>query len=308
MAKPKQLNPNSSKEFIRQQIKVFEEQLKEPVLLNKAELEELLKQYEESLATHEFAESTRLKYVRNAKWFTDKFSSNEKHLTKNQVIKFKDYVQNKYTSVQTINSYITTINRFLHFCDLGDLTVAKVKTQSENVINDRIYEHEYKRMLRKSKQLGWMDLHYLMRLMAETGIRVAERKSVTVEAINSSTLDFKVNNKGKWRIVPVPQKLSRELRKYAKSKGLESGPLLNMDYKKDIYNPLKRLAGICKIKKEKVTPHAFRHYFGFRYAEINGDSGITQLADIMGHSSVETTRVYTRGTSKDYRKTMEKMV
>ena len=230
----RQLNRDSKKEFLREQLKSIKAQLEEPVELKKSDLIEYIDLYEERLIEEEFAENTRLKYVRNAKWFVETYASDDEYLKKTDVIQFKDDIQNKYTSSQTINSYITTINRFLHFCDLGELTVKKVKTQDDNVLNDRIYEKEYKRMLRKSKQLNQMDLHYLMRLMAETGIRVSERKFVTVEVVNRSSLDFKVNNKGKWRTVPLPQELSRELRSYAKKRKIETGPIINLEYITDI--------------------------------------------------------------------------
>ena len=302
----KQLNKNSRKEFLRQQLKNIKDQLDEPIELNKSDLEEYLVEYEETLILEEFAENTIYKYVRNAKWFVETYVKDDEYLNKHHVLEFKKDLEENYTSAKTINNYITTINRFLHYCDLGELVVKKVKTQSENVINDRIYNHEYKRMLRRAKRIGRMDIYFIMRLMAETGIRVSERKYVTVEAINRSSLDFRVKNKGKWRTVPIPQALARDLRKYAKEKGIEEGRIITEEYR-NIYNVLKSIAGHTKIKKGKVTPHSFRHYFGFRYIEINGESGLTQLADIMGHVSLETTRVYTRGTSRDLRKMMERM-
>ena len=104
--------------------------------------------------------------------------------------------------------------------------------------------------------------------------------------------------------MPVPQSLMKELREYAKSKGITEESIFTIPYHQ-IYLGLKVVAGAAKVKKSKVHPHAFRHYFRFRYVEKGGN--IAQLSDILGHGSIDTTRVYTRGTMDDYRKQVEEM-
>lgn len=303
----KNLNPDSYRNMLKKQRALIDAQLAQPTLLNKQDLVKLLDFYLEKI-NEEYAENTVKVYGRYAKDFIKHLSDDEeKFVKKSDVNDFKKRVSTASTSTKTINTKITSVNKFLHFCDLGALTVEKAKTQDENFVKDRIYDHEYTRMVNKSKALGWMELHYLIKLMGRTGIRVGERDYVTVEGINRSSLDFEVFNKGKWRTVPLPQDLARELRRYAKSKRIESGPIFDMNYHNDIYGRLKTLAGMCRVKKEKVKPHAFRHYFGFKYIETNGTASITNLADILGHSSVETTRIYGRGTSQDARRSMERM-
>lgn len=270
--------------------------------LYKEDLEEDLIKYEQDLISHEFAENTIKKYVRNASWFIDNYSSDEEPISKADVMQFKSDVQAEYESLATINSYITTINRFLFYCELGAFKVTKIKGQSDNVIQDRIYEHEFRAMYRHAKRMGMLELHFLIKIMGMTGIRVAERKSFTVRSIEG--LSITALNKNKTRQVPVPQSLMRELRDYAKAKEIKEGPIFTMPYHQ-IYLGLKEVAGAAKIKKSKVHPHAFRHYFGFRYVEKGGN--IAQLSDILGHGSTDTTRVYTRGTMDDYRKQVEEM-
>lgn len=297
---------NLRKDSAREQTEKLIEQLQKQLLvvpnLYKNDLERYLEVYEEDLESNEFAENTIKKYVRNAKWFIDNFSSDEEPLKKEDVMKFKSYIQSEYDSIATINSYITTINRFLFYCDLGTLKVEKVKGQSDNVLPDRIYEHEFRAMYRRAKALGMLELHYLIKVMGMTGIRVAERDAFTVESIQG--LSVTAVNKNKTRKVPVPQSLMRELRAYAKDSGIIEGPIFLMNYHQ-IYHSLKAVAGASKIKKSKIHPHAFRHYFGFRYVEKGGN--IAQLSDILGHNSTDTTRVYTRGTLEDYRKQVEEM-
>lgn len=302
----KNLNPDSYRNYLLQQREMIEMQLAEPVIRTKEDLLELFDDYELRIK-EEYATNTVRVYKRYALDFINNYTRSDEAVTKTDVNDFKKSISKTSTSTKTINTKLTAVNKFLHFCDLGELTVEKAKSQDDNFVRDRIYDHEYKKMVNKAKALGWLDLHYLLKVMGRTGIRVGERDYITVESINNSTLDFEIFNKGKWRTVPLPQDLARELRRYAKSKGIESGPIFDMSYKNDIYDRLKTLAGMCKVKKEKVTPHQLRHYFAFKYIEVNGTAKITNLSDILGHSSVETTRKYTQGTSQDARRSMEKM-
>ncbi|AMC94241.1 hypothetical protein AOC36_09670 [Erysipelothrix larvae] len=306
MGKPKNLNKESNRQFLLDQRRIIDEKLSEERELYIEDFERYLELYHKALVNAEFAEKSRDKYYRNAKWFVETYTKDDDPLEKQDVIKFKEDLQKKYTKVSTINNYITTINRFLHFCDLGNLTVAKTKQQTVNVLDDRLYDHEVVRLRNRAKKVN-MQMYFIIRIMSEMGLRVAEREFITVENIKTRKLSVEVNNKGKWRTVPMPQELARDLRKYAKEKKIESGPILSLSYD-DIYAGLKRIAGCCKINKSKVHPHALRHYFGFRFVQVNGNASITQLADIMGHESIQTTQIYTRGTSQDYRKAIEKMV
>lgn len=298
----KNLRNDSAREQTEKLIEQLQKQLLIVPELYKKDLEIKLKEYYSDLIRHEFSDNTIKKYVRNASWFIENFSSDKEPLEHGDVMAFKAHIQDEYDSVATINSYITTINRFLFYCDLGEFKVDKVKGQTDNVLKDRIYEHEFRAMYRRAKQMGMYELHYLIKVMGMTGIRVAERKSFTVESIQG--LSITAVNKNKTRQVPVPQTLMRELRQFAKEQGIKEGPIFKMDYHQ-IYHSLKLVAGQAKIKKAKIHPHAFRHYFGFRYVEKGGN--IAQLSDILGHNSTDTTRVYTRGTLEDYRKQVEEM-
>lgn len=302
--KPKNLNRDSQRAYWEKQRDYAISQLEAVPELYKSDFEELIESYEKSLIEHEFAPGTKKIYLRNAKWFINNFSGEEEPVTKEDVIDCKLFLQDKYEAVQTINSYITSINRFLFYCDIGDFKVSKVKGQGDNTLPYRIYEKEYKRMWMRAKQLGMMNIYLAIKIMGETGVRVNELKSFTGNSIKSNFVT--VDNKGKVRRVPVPQDLRYELRDYAKNQGITDGPIITATYDQ-LRNGLKDIAGLCKVEKKKVTPHAFRHYFGFKFVDRKGDLKLAQLSDIMGHSSVETTRIYTRGTLEDYLKTMEEI-
>lgn len=126
---------------------------------------EKLKEYRLDLIEHEYAKKTIDKYLRNARWFTKYYTSNDHPLRKEHVLEMKEYLIEEYEAVQTINSYITTVGKFLHYCEQRAYTVVKVKGHTSNVLENRIYDYEYKRMLRRAKAGGNMQLHYIIKVM-----------------------------------------------------------------------------------------------------------------------------------------------
>lgn len=302
--KNKNLNKNSKRAFLQAQLEAIQKELDEVPELTKEDLLEHLESYPKSLRESEFADSTIKVYMRGAKKLINEYSSSDDFMSKDDLIQLKQDLLEEYEAVSTINSYITSVNRFLFYCDLGDLKITKVKSQNDNTLPHRIYEHEYKRMWMKAKALENMNLYFAIRLMGETGVRVNELPSFTVAAVQNKYVS--VDNKGKVRRVPLPGPLGREIRAFVKTQDKDVDKLVNLEYRQ-IYDGLKVIAGMCKINKKKVKPHAFRHYFGFNFVNKKGELKLAQLSDILGHSSVETTRVYTRGTLEDYLKVMEEI-
>ena len=149
--KPKNLNRESQRAYWEQQRKYAQAQLDAIPTLNQSDLLDLMRSYEQALKENEFAKGTRKIYIRVVEKFIDEYSNEDEELSKEDVITWKSDLLSDYDSVQTINTYITSLNRFLFFCDLGDFKVAKVKGQSDNVLSNRIYENEYKRLVRRAK-------------------------------------------------------------------------------------------------------------------------------------------------------------
>lgn len=300
--KPKNLNRESHRQFLLEQRKAIDRQLSETQNLYQKDMEDYLVKYERSLSYHEFALNTKKTYLRIPKRFVKTYTNNDVPLSKEVVIQFKDNIIEKYRSVSTMNTYITALNRFLYFCDADLFKIEKVKGQNVNAIKYRIYDHEYKRLCMKAKTLGMMCHYFAMRIMGETGVRVDELKYFTGTSIQKSYVS--VTNKGKTRSVPLPTKIRTDLRKYVKDNEITDDPIVNIDYN-DLYKGLKSIAGACKINKKKIHPHAFRHYFSFNFVKRKGAQLLPRLADILGHSSMETTRKYVRGTLDDYLADME---
>lgn len=275
---------------------------KPPDMYNKDLIAKLV-DYRENLINEEYSKNTIKVYMRYATWFVDNYTDNHDPLRKEDVLRFKEELLETYEAVQTINTYITSVGKFLHYCEQGDYNVKKVKGHTSNVLEHRIYEHEYKRMVNKAKASNDMQMHYILKVMGQTGVRVNELKSFTTESILNDHV--KVNNKGRIRLVPLPGVLVRELRRYVVLENIK-GQIFTYTYD-ELYERMKNLASVCKVNKKKVHPHAFRHYFGFHFISSNSDNKIAELADILGHTSIETTRIYTRGTLADVKKSMEEM-
>lgn len=301
MVKPKNLNKNSKRQFLLQQKAMIDKELSEIVETSKEDLEVIYENYAVSLKEHEFAKNTLKVYKRAAIRFIQSLK-NEEIVNKDHVINFKEHLLEKYTKEQTINSYITALNRFLFFAELDAYKVEKVKGQGVNTLEHRIYEQEYIRMRNKAKKLGEMDLYFAIRIMGETGVRAEEIKYFNAKSVKDNHV--MVHNKGKIRKVPMPGELGRELKRYCRETKLVDEKIVNLSYDQ-LYQGLKAIAGLCKINKKKVHPHAFRHFFGFSFVNTHSDLKLAQLSDILGHTSVETTRIYTRGTLQDYIKTVE---
>ncbi len=295
------------------------------MLLTKKELEEKLEDYLDEELADEKSKNTMKHYRHVITMFIDSLPDGE--LSKRGFMDFKDLLISKYKP-KTVNNYIVIVNKFIKYLEILDEndgefsfydlkkhksknTLKNIKLQQEASLKEVLEPSELKRMLRVAKQRGEMDLYYLMKVLSYTGIRAEELKIFTVENIKSSNY-IKVSNKGKIRNVIVRNDLRRELIKYCKDNKIATGYIFKgkkegaMMHSTTIYKRLKKLAGACKgIKKSKVHAHSFRHLFAIKFLQDGGD--ISELADILGHSSIETTRIYVRTTDKMKKDRLEKM-
>ncbi|MDF2952120.1 MAG: integrase family protein [Anaerocolumna sp.] len=275
--------------------------------MNKNELQKSLDEFLLDLKYEEKAINTLIRYKCNIQAFIDYLSEDEL-INKDHVLAFKKHLINNNFKTSTINNYIVTVNKFLKWIDLQEFAVKQLKKQRKYSLNEMLSIVDYKRLLRAAKNNNRMDMYYIMKILAMTGIRISELQFFTVENIKSNFI--RVNNKGKERTVPVRQDLSRELRKYCRDNRIREGYIFKgqvkgkMPNKSTIWRNLQKLAGRARVKKTVVHAHSFRHLFAKLFlTEFGGD--ITELADIMGHNSLETTRIYTRSTDREKLKKME---
>lgn len=272
---------------------------------------------------NEKAEKTLEHYEHVVRMFVDSLGAGE--VTKENIMFFKSELMEKYKP-KTITNYITIVNKFIKYVeilesngeyDLDDLkkhkskmTLKNIKVQQKASLEEVLEPEEFKRMLRVAKKNGEMNIYLIMKIIAYTGIRIEELKKFTVEALKTNYIE--VNNKGKIRNIILRQDLRKELIKYCKNNGIKEGYIFRgkkegcMMHQTTIWNHMKKVAGMCRgIKKSKVHAHSFRHLFAIKFMSEGGDIG--ELADILGHASVDTTRIYTRTTDYMKRKRLEKM-
>ena len=258
----------------------------------------------------EYAPSTLNQYRANVQKFIDWIPEDEE-ITKDTMLRYKTYLGNLAGSTNSINVWIVTINKFLKWLGLRDCTLKKIKMQFEQSNEDVLSLSDYKRLLRFAKRTGKNQLYLIMKVLAMTGIRISELKYFKVENLDSNYI--KVFNKGKERRIIVRQDLMREIKHYCKDNHIRHGYIFEspkiagqMVNVSTIWRQMKKVAGLARVKKSKVHAHSFRHLFAQVYLEAFPDC-ITELADILGHNSLETTRVYTRTSDAQKKTKMERM-
>ncbi len=238
-------------------------------------------------------------------------------VTKASVMEYKKELVNLRDTEQlktsTANSKITILNKFFKDIDRSDLKLSRLKSTVKTTQDNFINESDYNRLIRWADKLGLEREKLIMQTLAGTGIRINELQFFTVENLKKNKTSIVVRNKGKERSIIVPDKVRKSLLSYAKKNNIESGiifcsssdPNKLLD-KAWIWRKLKFIAGKARVKKSKVKCHSFRHLYAQRYLKLYPDD-ITNLADLLGHSSLETTRLYTRLDEQEQKKRANKM-
>lgn len=261
-----------------------------------------LSEYKEELTNRELAESTKKSYIRAVKDFLD--FANGADLTQSLLIDYKKQLLEQYAT-STANTKITIINNYLSFLN-KDVAVKQENIQRNNVLDNVLTETDFDRLIRMADTRGKERERVIMLILYYTGIRISELENVTVEALKDGYID--IHNKGKHRRVPINRKLSQVLKKYVADVGIESGAIivnrsgepLSRSY---IFRQLKWIGGQARVKKSKVYPHSFRHLFAKQWLRHNNNNTMA-LADLLGHSSLETTRIYTTLSTDEQRDTI----
>lgn len=223
---------------------------------------------------------------------------------KSQLNGYKDYLEGKkYTGI-SINSMLAAANKFLDFVGIDyRFTYMKVQKRAFIPPDRELTRQEYERMVKQAVKMGDVRLATLLQTIAALGIRVSEVKAITVECLEQGEATIK--NKGKIRIILIPTELAQKLKGYCNEKGIKTGPVFvtrtgkPMD-RSNIWRMMQKLAKAAEVASTKAFPHSFRHFFARTYYGKFHD--IVRLADILGHSSIDTTRIYTAHSSSEQRK------
>ena len=266
---------------------------------------ETLDQFQEYLHREEKSALTVEKYLRDVRRFLGWLE--DKRLEKACVLDYKSLLMEHYT-VTSVNSILSSVNAYLDFIGRRDCHVKTVKQQRRAFLpEERVLSRaEYERLLVAAKAKPRLCL--LMQTICSTGIRVSEHRFVTVEAARVGYAEVRL--KGKCRTVFLPKKLCRALLKYAREREIRSGSIFvtaagNPLNRCNIWAEMKKLCATAGVRREKVFPHNLRHLFARIYYGLEKD--IVRLADILGHSSINTTRIYTMESGRTHQKQIEKL-
>lgn len=261
----------------------------------------------QSLYDNEKSEATVAKYVFCVERMIKELSGRE--LTKEFLLKYRDGLMQKYKP-QTVNGNISAINAFLDFCGLTDMRLKLLKVQRQVFLEEEreLSKEEYTRLLVAARCRGDERLYLLLVTLGSTGIRISELCYITVEAAESGRAQIRL--KGKNRTIILRRELRKQLLAYAAKRGIESGFIFRtrsgraLD-RSNICHDMKKLCAQAQVETCKVFPHNLRHLFARVYYGIEKD--LAHLADVLGHSQIETTRIYVAASVKTHEKILERM-
>lgn len=255
---------------------------------------EMLLKFKKNMKTEEKSQATIEKYLRDTKQFLEELGEGSE-ITKDRVIAYKESLAERY-AVTSANSKVAAVNCFLRTAGCEGCSVKSFKVQ-KNVFRTKereLTKEEYIRLVKTAQRHGKRQLGMLIQTICATGIRISELPYVTVEALY--TRRAVVSLKGKTRIVLLPAELCRELTAYVRAENIRSGSIFVTRNGKpldrsNIFHSMKKLCEDAEVDRDKVFPHNLRHLFAVTYYKAEKD--VCHLADILGHSSINTTRLYT---------------
>lgn len=268
---------------------------------------EMMDDFRQHLFNEERAEATISKYLHDVDIFRKWLG--EKEATKQAVLEYKRELVETH-SPASVNSMLSSLNMFFKYSDKTDLQVKLLKIQ-RNIFTDKekeLSKAEYEKLLRAAKNKNNERLYLLMQTICSTGIRVSELRFITVEAIMHK--EARINCKGKHSRVLLPNELCKILSKYVKERKIKSGSIFVTKSGKpldrsNICHDMKKLCKDAGVLASKVFPHNLRHLFARTYYSIEKD--IVRLADILGHSGINTTRIYTMETGDVHRVQIQRL-
>lgn len=261
--------------------------------MNRKMTQTQLEQFQKILIEDERSTATIRKYLRDVRAFW--MFAGDETVTKETVIRYKQYLNENYKPT-SVNSMLAAVNRFFREMGWFDCVVKTLKIQRQVFRSKEreLTKTEYFRLLKAAKEKNNIRLYLLMETLCTTGMRVGELSFITVETVKTGRAI--VCLKGKTRTVLLPANLRRELDRYIRNKGLENGSIFVtksgrvMD-RSNILHEMKALCEVAGIERNKVFPHNLRHLFACLFYKAEKD--LSRLADLLGHSNINTTRIYT---------------
>lgn len=269
--------------------------------------EETLAAFARQLGEEERSPATLEKYLREVRQFAAFLGGRE--VTRELAAAWREELSARQ-SPATVNGKLTALDRLLAFLGWEDCRVKHLRVQRQ-LFRDSARElsrEEYARLVETARRLGRSRLSMLMETICATGIRVSEVRYITAEAVREGRTEIAL--KGKIRTILLPGKLCRKLEKYARQKKITSGELFltrsgRPMSRKQIWAEMKGVCRAAGVAPSKVFPHNLRHLFARCFYRVSRD--VAKLADVLGHSSIETTRIYLISTGAEHARTLDQL-
>jgi len=265
-----------------------------------------MKEFAAFLYSEEKSPATQEKYLRDVRAFYG--FADGKEVTKDLVVAWKKQLVERGYAVRSVNSMLASVNSFLDFAGFSACKVKNICLQRQTYCTEEqeLTKAEYLRLLDASEKK--VQLNLVIQTICGTGIRVSELRYFTVEAVRRG--EVTVDCKNKTRTILIPGKLKKLLLSYAKDCGIRSGVIFvgkngKAINRSSIWAQMKQLCAEAGVRPSKVFPHNLRKLFARTFYGIEKD--IAKLADILGHSSINTTRIYIMTTGTEHRKKIERL-
>ncbi len=268
---------------------------------------ENLEKFKTWLIGEEREAGTIRKYIRDMTAFSAWLDG--RPLEKETVAVWKEYLLSEGYKPVTVNSMLAAVNTYCRFAGLCiKVKFLRIQRKLFQEESRTLKKHEYERLIAAAEKEGDDRLALLIETIGATGIRVSEVKYITVKAVNDENAEISL--KGKIRTILLPGKLCRKLQKFARKQKIASGEIFITKSgkgmsRKQIWAEMKAICKKAGVKASKVFPHNLRHLFARIYYKVTRD--VAKLADLLGHSSIETTRIYLLSTGEEHARQLERL-
>ncbi len=265
----------------------------------------MVTKFQKFLEKNDLSESSVRSYV----WTVNYFTSQYEKIDKENLLAYKGYLVEHFKP-QTVNLRLQALNKYLEFTNKEKLKLKFIKIQQKSFLENVVSNADYKFLKSKLKSDGYIEWHFVVWFLGATGARVSELLQIKAEHVEIGYLDMYTKG-GKIRRLYIPKRLRDEATKWLKQNKISSGYIFLNRFgdrisARGIAQQLKYFAEKYGLNKKVIYPHSFRHRFAKNFLEKFND--IALLADLMGHESIETTRIYLRRTATEQQSIVDKIV
>ena len=267
-----------------------------------------LTDFKQYLQERENSNATIEKYIRDVRKFIV-FARRNKKVDKEMLLGYKEWLIQHY-AISSVNSMLVALNQFLTFREMGRLRLKQVKVQRSDIMGQEkaLEKEEFQALVSVARRQGKEQIAMIMETICATGIRISELKYFRVENIRTGMV--KVWNKGKYRVVLIPDILKKKLLLYTGENKICKGVIFRTrsgqaKNRSNIWREMKKIAELAGISLKKVFPHNLRHLFARTF--YRKTKNLINLADILGHSNLDITRIYATDGIREWKKNIEQM-